>query len=1402
MPGRGRPSASGDAAVSIGGDATAPVSTTYVGTQVLDRLAVPLQAAAKDPRAVFLAVGVEAFTGREWLVAGIDEFIAVNRCGYVFVEAEAGLGKTAFSAWLVKTRGYLSHFSRYAAGTSVAAALGNLSAQLITRFGMEAQAPGGMLPEWSRTPGGFEWLLAAAAGERQEPLVLVVDGLDEADAPEGGLPFGLPILLPDGVFVIATYRTGHSPRWPDAPAAVLRIARHDPRNRRDIYDYLAIESEEEVLAARLAEVGADPAEFASLLAERCGGVWVYLRYVLHELRIGLRRPDKVSGLPAGLRNYYAEQVRGWRQDPAWRVVTLPLLATLGVAGEALSAGSLARLAGDLDPATVQHWCNLELRPLLAAARAPSSGGYLQYEIYHASFRELLNGSLGDRPGQSDDQQPYELLALIDELSQATVSAHDRICDIYLSYFGGLDAGLPKLAADPDAAGTDGGYPRRHLVRHLRRAGRTADLHALLAASHLSGRDHAVNTWFAVHDHADSIVDYFADLAVARGESAAVTSRDLSCGQRAPLIGMEIRYALMAASIASVAHKIPVSLMSQLVNTGVWSPRRGLDHARRLVRPSDRVDALLAIHRSLHAEDQPAVVSEAMTAATAITDARFRTRALSSLMPYLPETDRPAVLVQALAAATAITDDQGQAEALAELAPHLPADLLAPALAAAAAIAESHNRARALTSLVPYLPETDRPAVLAQALAATPTITQDYYRALALSRLAPHLPEADRRAVLAQALAAATATQGSFRAGALAELAPNLSADLLAQALAIATATATAQHRALALAGLAPYLPEADRRTVLAQALAAATATQGIYRGMALVELAPHLPADLLAQALAAATATTQDHDRARTLAGLAPYLPEADRPAVLAEALSTAANADPEFGRADTLAKLAPHLPADLLAEALAAVTAITIADYRASALAGLAPYLPADLLAEALAATAITDHYDWAVALTGLAPYLPEADRPAVLAQALTVAANIANDFYRANTLTKLAPYLPEADQPAVLAQALTTAVSTSGANLVRLLTDLGPHLSADLLAEALAAAAADSHDFARAEALTRLAPYLPEADRPVVLAQALAAASTTVSYMRSYRLAELAPHLPADLLKQALAAATAITEDYHRASALISLAPYLPEADRPAVLAQALAATTATAENYNWVMALAELAPHLPADLLEQALAAATANIDDHYRAVALAKLAPYLPEADRPAVLAEALAAATAAQGYDQADALGHLAPQLPESDRPAVLAQALTAATATTSDLLRGGALRELIPQLPVDLLERALTATTAIAEDRRRASLLAELVPRLENRHLAAALQAAPRTDAQVLKALLKRAHTSGVQGWGLTYVELLRACTTDIDRKTCIDMLVSAVPAISEIGGIEAVTQCIHAVIDVYRWWP
>ncbi len=98
--------------------------------------------------------------------------------------------------------------------------------------------------------------------------MLVVDGLDEAEPGGDGLAFGLLSVLPDGVFVIATNRTGYAPGRPDTPTTTLRIVRADPRNRTDIRRYLAQAAVSNAIAVRLTEAKMKADDFIDLLASR------------------------------------------------------------------------------------------------------------------------------------------------------------------------------------------------------------------------------------------------------------------------------------------------------------------------------------------------------------------------------------------------------------------------------------------------------------------------------------------------------------------------------------------------------------------------------------------------------------------------------------------------------------------------------------------------------------------------------------------------------------------------------------------------------------------------------------------------------------------------------------------------------------------------------------------------------------------------------------------------------------------------------------------------------------------------------------------------------------------------------------------------------------------------------
>ncbi|MEZ4862746.1 MAG: CHAT domain-containing protein [Caldilineaceae bacterium] len=76
------------------------------------------------------------FTGRQWLVSQIDTFLEQLDRGYFIIEADAGMGKTTFLAWLVKQRNYISHFCGRSKGT--ATAVSDLIAQIVKKYDLRS----------------------------------------------------------------------------------------------------------------------------------------------------------------------------------------------------------------------------------------------------------------------------------------------------------------------------------------------------------------------------------------------------------------------------------------------------------------------------------------------------------------------------------------------------------------------------------------------------------------------------------------------------------------------------------------------------------------------------------------------------------------------------------------------------------------------------------------------------------------------------------------------------------------------------------------------------------------------------------------------------------------------------------------------------------------------------------------------------------------------------------------------------------------------------------------------------------------------------------------------------------------------------------------------------------------
>jgi WD40 repeat protein len=355
-----------------------------------------------DPRPLDSKMDLAHFTGRKWLIDRIDAYIRDNPRGYVVVEAEAGVGKSALAAHLARTRSYVCHFTSLQDGRSPERARRNLTAQLIVAWQLQDLAP-------EAGAEGLELLrvLEAAANRRnatsQEPLVLIVDGLDEADrAPGHGrdtdtdIPLGLPRPrdLPPGVFIVATCRVGtplpalHGPlvaRYPIHVKGADNIADMD----RFVTNTVTGVSPQRELVCILQKHGVDSDLFVKSLLDRCGGVWIYLRYVLDDILTERRSPADVQTLPKDLIGYYREQISSWSGDAKrWQSLRLPVVATLVALRRPVTRAEIARFANVPDGELLRRWLDeQELRPFLAVT--PDSQDRRQYAIRHDSLRDLF-----------------------------------------------------------------------------------------------------------------------------------------------------------------------------------------------------------------------------------------------------------------------------------------------------------------------------------------------------------------------------------------------------------------------------------------------------------------------------------------------------------------------------------------------------------------------------------------------------------------------------------------------------------------------------------------------------------------------------------------------------------------------------------------------------------------------------------------------------------------------------------------------------------------------------------------------------------------------------------------------------------------------------------------------------
>ncbi|WP_413200517.1 NB-ARC domain-containing protein, partial [Nostoc piscinale] len=178
---------------------------------------------------------------------------------------------------------------------------------------------------------------------------------------------------------------------------------------------------------------------------------------------------------------------------------------------------------------------------------------------------------------------------------------------------------------------DDGYIHQYLVWHLEKAGQIEEIHQLLREESATGN----NGWYEVREKLAQISGYITDISRA-WELAEANRTESTLPQ---VVSWQCRYALISASLNSLAANLPAELLVVLVKNNIWTPEQGLAYALQNPKPEDKVNSL------------------------------------TQLVNYLPSNLEKLALQKALAAAREIQDEDSRADALRALAEKLPPELL-------------------------------------------------------------------------------------------------------------------------------------------------------------------------------------------------------------------------------------------------------------------------------------------------------------------------------------------------------------------------------------------------------------------------------------------------------------------------------------------------------------------------------------------------------------------------------------------------------------------------------------------------------------------------------------------------------------------------------------------------------
>lgn len=386
--------------------------------------------------AAYMADKRGGFSGREWLFADVQKWLADPASRALLIRADFGVGKSAFLAELVSRNPggtvVAWHFCQHDTRETLRAGafVSSLAAHLRERlpgYREQVEARPDLQERLDRAledPGSaFEAAVLnplAALPAPPEPRLILIDALDEAlevDAEEVRRAGTLVSLLankarrlPAWLQLVVTSRNNPEVIGRLEGAFTLtQIDAEGEHNRDDLHAFALHRAASGPITAQLAAAGRSAEWLADLLRDKAGGKFLYVTRALRDLEGGRLTLAQAGALPPGMDGFYRDAFerrfdRAGRDYEPYRA----LLGLLCALREPVSAEPLAELLG-CEPAHVK-----QARALLPDFIVQRRGGYT---FEHFSIAEWLSRENEEGFARAG---PYAV-----RLAEAEAQIHDR-----------------------------------------------------------------------------------------------------------------------------------------------------------------------------------------------------------------------------------------------------------------------------------------------------------------------------------------------------------------------------------------------------------------------------------------------------------------------------------------------------------------------------------------------------------------------------------------------------------------------------------------------------------------------------------------------------------------------------------------------------------------------------------------------------------------------------------------------------------------------------------------------------------------------------------------------------------------------------------------------------------------